>query len=332
MLKAGIIGLGVGEAHIAGYREHPDCEVVALCDFSKEKITTAKSKYPDLQITDNAAEIINDPSINVVSIASYDNYHHDQVMTALAANKHVFVEKPLCLNESEARNIRLMLKKKPQLKISSNLILRKYPRFINLKEKIAKGKLGELYYIEGDYNYGRLEKITEGWRGKIDYYSVMLGGGIHIIDLFFWLTGDKIIEVAACGNNISSEGSPFKYPDMVSCILKFKSGITGKVAVNFGCVHPHFHNLLIYGTQATYINGIDAGLYRISRDPQIPPVPDNSAYPGAHKGALLYNFIDSIINNSVPEITQEEIFYDLAVCFAVEKSLRTNSFVKVEIT
>ncbi|MGV8056596.1 MAG: Gfo/Idh/MocA family protein [Smithellaceae bacterium] len=331
MLKAGIIGLGVGEAHIEGYRNHPDCEVVALCDFSPEKLAYANNKYPALHITDNADEIIKDPSIDVVSIASYDNFHHDQVMAALACNKHVFVEKPLCLNEGEARNICRMLKRKPALKISSNLILRKYPRFINLKEKIARGELGEIYHIEGDYNYGRLEKITKGWRGQIDYYSVTLGGGIHMIDLLFWLTGDRITEVAACGNNISSRGSQFKYPDMVSCILKFQSGMTGKMAVNFGCVHPHFHNLSVYGTKATFINSINSSSYWSSRNPQIAPIMDNSDYPGAHKGALLYNFIDAIINDSTPEVTQQAIFYDLAVCFAVENSLQANSFVKVEL-
>lgn len=330
MLKAGIIGLGVGEAHIAGYRRHKECEVAALCDFAPDKLALAKNKYPDLYVTDKAEEIINDPSIDVLSIASFDNYHHGQIMSALARDKHLFVEKPLCLTPDEARDISRMLKQKPHLKISSNLILRKSPRFIALKGNIECGELGSIYHVEGDYNYGRLEKITDGWRGKIDYYSVTLGGGIHIIDLLLWLTGDKITEVAACGNNISSRGSQFKYPDMVSCILKFASGMTGKMSVNFGSVHPHFHNLFIYGTKATFINGLSSGLYWKSRDPQVPPLTDNTAYPGAHKGDLLYNFIDSVINDSPPEITPEEIFSDLAVCFAVEKSIQTNSFVTVE--
>ena len=331
MLKAGIIGLGVGEAHIEGYRRHKGCEVVALCDFSPDKLTYAKNKYPDLYVTDNAEEIINDPAIDVISIASFDNYHHRQIMSALTKDKHLFVEKPLCQKPEEAYDIRRMLTQKPYLKISSNLILRKYPRFINLKEKITNSELGKLYHVEGDYNYGRLEKITEGWRGKIDYYSVTLGGGIHIIDLISWLTGDRITEVAACGNNISSRDSQFKYPDMVSCVLKFKSGITGKMAVNFGCVHPHFHNLSVYGTKTTFIYSINSGSYWTSRDPRIPPVTDKCAYPGAQKDALIYNFIDSILGNTLPEITPEEIFYDLAVCFAIEKSVQTNSFVKVEM-
>ena len=330
MLKAGIIGLGVGESHIEGYRRHDACEVVALCDFSADKRRYAQNKYPELKITAHAEEIIHDPAIDVVSIASYDNYHYGQIVSALGQNKHLFVEKPLCLYEHEARRIRSLLAEKPQLKISSNLILRKSPRFISLKDKLSRDELGQLFYVEGDYNYGRLEKITEGWRGQIDYYSVTLGGGIHIIDLLFWLTGDKIIEVAASANNISSRNSQFRYPDLVSCLLKFKSGMTGKMTVNFGCVQPHFHNIVLYGTKATFINGRRQAHYWQSRDPQIPPFAESSAYPGVHKGDFIYNFIDSIVSHAAPEITLDEIFYDLAVCFAIEKSIQSNSFVKVE--
>ena len=87
-LKAGIIGLGVGEKHIEGYQSHPDCEVVALCDFSEVRLNECKEKYPDLKITRNAEEILQNPEIDVVSIASFDNYHYEQVMKAL---KHVVI-------------------------------------------------------------------------------------------------------------------------------------------------------------------------------------------------------------------------------------------------
>ena len=47
-LRVGIIGLGVGENHIEGYRAHPGCKVIALCDFSEEKQAMAQQKYPEL--------------------------------------------------------------------------------------------------------------------------------------------------------------------------------------------------------------------------------------------------------------------------------------------
>ena len=49
--------------------------------------------------------------------------------------------------------------------------------------QIRAGKFGKIYYFEGDYLYGRLKKLTNGWRGADVNYSVILGGGIHLIDL-----------------------------------------------------------------------------------------------------------------------------------------------------
>lgn len=328
-LKAGIIGLGVGTEHITGYQSHPNCEVVALCDFSAEKLNMAKAKYPNCKFTDRANDILTDPEIDVVSIASYDNYHYEQVVEAIVNKKHVFVEKPLCLYEKEAHHIRSLLQANPELKLSSNLILRMSPRFRYLKKMIAEGSFGALYYVEGDYNYGRLHKITQGWRGKIDFYSVVYGGGIHIIDLLFWLTNDLIVEVAAYGNNISSKDS-FRYNDIVVCILKFKTGIVGKVSVNYGCVYPHFHPLSIYGTKLTFVNGLRQGLLFSSRDPLKNPQQIQAPYPGMHKGDLIYSLIDSILNGSDAEITEKDVFNAMSVCFAIEKAVHQSSCVAVE--
>ena len=49
-LKAGIIGLGVGESHIEGYQAHPQCEVTHLCDLSESKLNEARKKYPTLHL------------------------------------------------------------------------------------------------------------------------------------------------------------------------------------------------------------------------------------------------------------------------------------------
>lgn len=330
MLKAGIIGLGVGEAHIAGYESGGRCRVVALCDRDPARRAAAAKRYPEKKIYENDVDLLHDPEIDVVSIASYDDCHHAQVTAALSQNKHVFVEKPLCLHEREAREIRNLLNTRPHLKLSSNLILRKSPRFVELKRMIADGKLGELFHIEGDYNYGRLHKITEGWRGDLDFYSVVLGGGIHLIDLFLWLTGDRVIEAAACGNRISSRSSKFRYDDMVVCILKFAGGMTGKLGVNFGCVQPHFHNLAVYGTSATFVNGRDRGLLYRSRDPETAPDTLDSAYPGIHKGGLIASFVDAVVDDTEPEVTAEDVFRAMSVCFAVERAGRESAWIAVD--
>lgn len=330
MLKAGIIGMGVGEAHIAGYEAHPECEVTALCDFSDEKFAYARAKFGRKFVTKDANDILKDPGIDIVSVASFDNFHAEQILTAIAHNKHIFVEKPLCLFPDEARAIRQALNEKPFLKISSNLILRRTPRFVLLKEMISRGNFGELFYVEGDYNYGRLHKLTESWRGEIDFYSIVLGGEIHLIDLLMWLTGETIEEVSAFGTNIASRDTRFKYNDTVASVVKFKSGMIGKFTANFACVTPHFHEVKIFGTKATFKNGKDFATLETSRDPAAEPEKITAAYPGHHKGDLLKNFVDAILNDKEPEIGCEDVFKALSVCFAIEQSAREGGNVAVE--
>jgi predicted dehydrogenase len=328
-LRVGVIGLGVGAQHAEAYARRPDCELAALCDLSPETLSQIGARFPGTTRTRVASDVLSDPSIQAVSIATYDDCHHRQVMEALANGKHVFVEKPLCLQGSELDDIKTALAKRPELKLSSNLILRKSPRFIELKQLIEDGVLGEVYYIEGDYLYGRLQKIVAGWRGRIDGYSVMHGGGIHLIDLMLWLLRDSVADVSAVGNAIAARGSDFRYNDMVVSLLRLRSGVLGKVSANFGCVHPHFHGLAIYGTKATYINGRDAAFLHTSRDPQSTPRQLTTAYPGTHKGDLIDSFVDAIQGGPPPEVPAADVMRAMAVSLAIDESVRRAAPVQV---
>jgi predicted dehydrogenase len=329
-LRAGIIGLGVGEAHIAGYQGHPSCKVVALCDFTPDRLSQVGERHPGIELRKSADDVLNDPDIDIVSIASYDNYHYEQVVKAIENDKHVFVEKPLCFGENEARHIRSLLAARPHLRLSSNLILRLCPRFAALKERIGRGELGELFLVEGDYHYGRLHKIVEGWRGAIGFYSVVYGGAIHIVDLLLWLTGSRIADVAAFGNRIASRGSQFRYNDTVVSTLRFENGVIGKVGVSYGCVRPHFHSLSIHGTKATFVNGRPDGWLYESRDPLVEPIRVSDPYPGTHKGALIADFVESILADREPMVSKEDVFRTMSVCLSIEKAVAAGTTCRVE--
>ena len=328
-LRAAVIGLGVGEQHIAGFNAHPGCKVTAVCDFAEEKRKMASERYSGIRVCEDAADVLEDSSIDIVSVASYDNYHYEQIIAAIENGKHIFVEKPLCLYEKQAFDIKRRLDERPELKISSNLILRKSRRFIELKGLVDSGEFGRISYIDGDYNYGRMHKITEGWRGKIDFYSVVYGGAIHLLDLMCWLSGDRIAEAAAYGNRIASEGTQYRYNDIVSSVFRFEGGSTGKVSSNYSCVYPHFHRLNVYGTKASFVNEFEYGkLYR-SRDPESAPEKIKTEYPGVKKGDLLYNFVESIVNDTEPEVSKKDVFDIMSVCFAIEKSMKEGKPIEV---
>lgn len=334
-LQTAVIGLGVGQAHLETYLSHPNCEVVAVCDLDQSKLDQIKQKYPQIKIfSTDANKILTHPQINLVSIATYDDQHYTQVLKAIEYDKHIFVEKPLCNTLEEARKIKAALNLKPQLKLCSNLIMRKYPRFEFLKEKIQSGEFGQTYMIEGDYNYGRIHKILSGWRGNLDFYSIVYGGGIHLIDLFLWLTGDLVDEVVAYGSKLATKQENLNFYDTVITLLKFRSGALGKMAVNYACTYPHFHRFCAYGTNASFENSFNQALYFKSRQDGYKPEEINLEYPGAHKGDLLKNFIDHLANKTDLILDTQDVFNTMCVCFAIEKashiSANENVNLKVE--
>lgn len=332
MLKAGIIGLGVGKKHIEAFNRHPGCKVTALCDFSEEKYAEAINEYPGMRITKEAKDILHDPELDIVSVASFDNYHYEHVISALENGKHLFVEKPLCLYPHEAISIRRVLDKNRDIRLSSNLPLRTCPRFVRLKEAVLSKEMGKLFYVEGDYFWGRIYKMTQGWRGKMEFYSIVLGAAVHMIDLLMWISGQYPLEVQGYGNQIATSGSSFRFKDFASILMKFENGMIAKVCANGGCVHPHFHRVTVFGTKKSFLHEISGGVWMESGQPEAERAEVVEKYPGIEeRGKIITTFIDSILDPTARAIVPtEDVFSTISVCFAAEKAIKEEKPIEIE--
>jgi len=261
IFNVGVIGLGVGEMHLKGYLKNKNTKVLYAVDKNISKIKNLKKKYKNVTFYRESKKIFEDPLIDIVSIATFDDSHYDLIIKALNHNKHIFVEKPMCQFNWQLKEIEKKIKQK-KLILYSNLILRKSKLFIDLKKKISNNFFGKIFHIEADYNYGRVHKIKSNtWRSQIPFYSVTQGGGIHLIDLILWLTNKKVKSVFSYSNNIVSKNFSFKYPDNVLSILKLDNDITVKVSIKFGSVNKHHHNLSIYGSKRTFENLITGPVF-----------------------------------------------------------------------
>ncbi len=331
MVKVGIIGLGVGSRHIEAFSAHPDCVITALCDFSQAKILLAQEQYPDVLATSLPGDIFSDPEIDVVSIATYDDVHYEQIIAALERGKHVFVEKPVCLYRKEVQSIRKLLQTYPGLHLSSNLVLRTCPRFIYFRQAVQSGEAGRIFYLEGDYFWGRIEKLTNGWRKEMEFYSIIYGAAVHMIDLIMWITGMKPVEVHTYGNGFAA-GHTLRFNDFAVILLRFEDGTLAKVCANGGCVHPHFHRLTVFGTEKTLLHEF-AGAQKIeSRDENKVPVPVVQDYPAKHlRGEVIHTFVSAIVDNrSKALVSADDVFDAMSVCFAAEESMRSGRPMAVE--
>jgi predicted dehydrogenase len=335
-LGVAVVGLGIGEQHARMYATLPSCEVKLLVDLDRSRAERLAGVFPGSEVGTDIDEALSRADIDVVSIASYDDAHFEQVMRSLLAGKHIFVEKPLCRTASELAQIRVALDAKRSLHLASNLVLRGADLYRWLREEISSGAFGDIYAFDGDYLYGRLHKITDGWRGETMDYSVMMGGGIHMIDLLLWLTGQRPISVQAAGNRICSNAWEFRYNDFVAATMTFASGMVGRITANFGCVHRHQHVVRIFGTQKTFVLDDAGPRLMTSRDPvepslEVAPVqPVRLATQPAHKGALIPAFVEAIVSNKSPRTADLQATLDaIAIAAACDEAVSRAAPVEV---
>ena len=322
-IVAAIIGMGIGQKHLEAIENYKNSKVKVICEKNKQKIKKLKTKYPNKIVTSDENDIFFDKQVNLVSIASYDQFHYDQILKCFKHKKHMIIEKPLCLNSNQLKKIYFLSKKNKDIKITSNLVLRTNSLFKNFKKKISKKKI---FYIEGDYIWGRKEKLF-GWRSKIKEYSITLGAGIHIIDLINWLTGLKPISVYAVGNNKVTKGTSFKKDSLITMIFNFPYNILVKVSANGAAIYNHYHEIKIFLENQTLVNS-RMGSYVITKN-KISKV--KADYPDKkNRKKLIQNFIDTInTKNKKPLISLKEQIDLMTICFAVDKSVKLNKKIKI---
>jgi predicted dehydrogenase len=328
-LGVAVIGLGVGEAHAAAYARLQQCELRWLCDLDAGRAGVVAERLGVGRASTDIDAVIADSAVQIVSIASYDDAHYGQVIAALRAGKHVFVEKPLCRTADEVCLIKRAWAV-ARRHLASNLVLRAAPAYRWLNDAVAAGELGEVYAFDGDYLYGRLHKITDGWRADVDEYSVMLGGGIHLVDLMLGLTGERPTAVAAIGSRVCSSGTAFRYDDYQAATFRFPSGLVGRITANFGCIHRHQHIVRVYGTKATFVHD-DAGTrLHTSREPSVAVrLLDEMARP-ASKGELIPPFVERILAGADGRAEALREFDVVIACAAADRAARNGGEVAIE--
>ena len=325
IFKAGIIGTGIGLKHLEAIHNFRGNKVKTIVEINKKKISKLRKKFPNLKISDNENDIFNDKEINLVSIASYDNYHFKHILRAIKNNKNIIIEKPMCLSLEELKVIKKILKRK-KIKMISNLVLRKNTLFQKFKKIIKKDKI---YYIEGDYLWGRKSKL-DGWRSKVKKYTSTLGAAIHIFDLILWMTGQKPISVTTFGNNIGSKNSVFKKESFLIYVLEFKNKLIAKITANLSCSYNHFHEIRIFGKKQTLIHSLPATYKFIPKKKNNIYKNIKNNYPeNYNKKKLIREFI---LNLSKKQniMSHQEQFNLMSLCFAADKSFKIKKKVKIK--
>jgi len=190
MLKVGVIGYGYwGPNLVRNFMACPDAVVTAVSDVLEDRLAPLRKLYPGLKTSSNSAELIKDPSIDAIIIATPVSTHFELALAALRAGKHVLVEKPLASNsdhaqqlidEAESRDLVLMV---DHTFVYTDAVMK-------IRELITSGELGEIYYYDAvRVNLGLFQHDV----------NVIWDLGIHDLSIMDCVLPNKPVAISATG-------------------------------------------------------------------------------------------------------------------------------------
>lgn len=148
MIGVGVIGYGYwGPNLVRNFAEAPGASLIGVSDVRTERLAEARRRYPFAVVSDNYSELLADPAIDAVAIATPVSSHFDLALRAIKANKHVLVEKPLASNaEQAAQLIDEAARRNVVLMVDHTFVYTGAVRKIH--ELVAAGALGDIYYYD----------------------------------------------------------------------------------------------------------------------------------------------------------------------------------------
>ena len=162
VLRVAQVGVGYwGPNLLRNLAASPRCRLVSVCDPSAERRAFVKAGYPSLEVRTDAQEVISDPEIEAVVIATPASTHFDLAMRCLAAGKHVLVEKPLATSVAEVDAIADLAARNGLVAMAAHTFLfNDAVRF--LKKLVETGELGDIRYIYSRrLNLGRIRSDVD---------------------------------------------------------------------------------------------------------------------------------------------------------------------------
>ncbi len=197
---AGVVGAGfIGPVHIEALRRL-GIPVAGLVGSSPEKGRQAAERLGLPRSFDTLADLLADPAVTVVHLASPNHLHYEQCKAVLAAGKHVVCEKPLALTSRETAELAALARSaKSVAALCYNV--RFYPLCHEVRQRIADGLLGRIYHVTGSYVQDWLLHDTDfNWRVLADQAGPLRAVadiGTHWLDLVTWMTGLPVEAVCA---------------------------------------------------------------------------------------------------------------------------------------
>lgn len=219
MIGIAVVGYGYwGPNLVRNIVEIPNARLVCVCDLKTERLASVKARYPAVDITDKFDEVLRDPRVDAIAIATPVSAHFKLAMKALMAGKHVFVEKPMASNAEEARRmVEEAARRRLVLAVDHTFI---HTGAVRKMREIVENGLGDMYYYDSvRVNLGLFQHDV----------SVIWDLAVHDLSIMDYVLPEKPVAVSATGmNHVIGEPENIAY-----LTLFFESKLIAHIHVNW---------------------------------------------------------------------------------------------------
>jgi predicted dehydrogenase len=215
-----LIGCGYwGPNLLRNYMDIPDVKPKWVCDLHPETLDKARRRYPTLQTTTSLDDVLGDPEVDGVLIATPIGTHYELSKAALLAGKHVFVEKPLASSAEQCADLMVLAAARDLTLMVGHTFIYS-PAVRKVKELIDAGELGEVRFVA-------MQRVNLGLHQKdVNVIWDLAAHDVSILD--YWLEEMPSV-VGSMGRDCMRDG----IPDVAFVNLQYASGMVALVHVSW---------------------------------------------------------------------------------------------------
>lgn len=219
-VRAGLVGMGYWGANLARNLDAAEgVELVAVADGDAERRSLAARRYPRARIVGGLEELLDDPELDAVVVATPVSTHAAMARRVLSAGRHVFVEKPLATNEVDAEELVGLADEAGRVLMVGHTFLYAAP-VLWLRDAIEQGELGQVQYVYSQrLNLGRIRSDC----------NALWNFGPHDVSIIHFLLDDRPVEVSATGFSFLQPG----IEDVCFATLRFHSGAAASLHLSW---------------------------------------------------------------------------------------------------
>ncbi len=214
-----VVGFGYwGPNLVRNITERPEFELGGICELDFKRSAEFSRRYPGVPVRSDLDRFLNDPDVDAVAIATPPRTHYDLVRRALAAHKHVLVEKPLAMEPDEADDL-LRLADEAERTLMPGHTFVYSPPVNKVRDLIRSGELGDVYFITSSrMNLGLYQ--SDGVISDLAPHDVSI--------MLYWLNR-PVVRVVASGLSVFQPG----VPETAFLTLTFAGGVTANVQISW---------------------------------------------------------------------------------------------------